>query len=57
MLDVHLPTTDGREIVLSRYTQPEREVCLLLEHLKLTLLEQAPPKIYSPNKDANSKTV
>ena len=57
MLDVHLPTTDGREIVLSRYTQPEREVSLLLEHLKLTLPEQAPPKIYSPNKDANSKTV
>ena len=57
MLDVHLPTTDGREIVLSRYTQPERDVCLLLEHLKLTLPEQAPPKIYSPNKDANSKTV
>ena len=57
MLDVHLPTTDGREIVLSRYTQPEREVCLLLEHLKLTLPEQAPPKIYSPDKDSNLKTV
>ncbi len=25
-----MPTTDGREIVLSRYTQPEQEVCLLL---------------------------
>ena len=57
MLDVHLPTTDGREIVLSRYTQPEREVCLLLEHLKLTLPEQAPPKIYSPDKDSNLKNV
>jgi hypothetical protein len=57
MLDVHLPTTDGREIVLSRYTQPEREVSLLLEHLKLTLPEQAPPKIYSPDKDSNLKTV
>ena len=57
MLDVHLPTTDGREIVLSRYTQPEREVCLLLEHLKLTLPEQAPPKIYSTDKDSNLKTV
>ena len=22
MLDVHLPTTDGREVVLTRYTQP-----------------------------------
>jgi transposase len=57
MLDVHLPTTDGREIVLSRYTQPEREVSLLLEHLKLTLPEQAPPKIYSPDKDSNLKNV
>jgi hypothetical protein len=57
MLDVHLPTTDGREIVLSRYTQPEREVSLLLEQLKLTLPEQAPPKIYSPDKNSNSKIV
>jgi hypothetical protein len=57
MLDVHLPTTDGREIVLSRYTQPEREVSLLLEHLKLTLPEQAPPKIYSPDTDSNLKNV
>src|SRR6478752_7506120 len=23
MVDVHVPTTDGRELVLSRYTQPE----------------------------------
>ena len=57
MLDVHLPTTDGREIVLSRYTQPEREVCLLLEQLKLPLPGQAPPKIYSPDKDSNLKNV
>ena len=25
MIDVHLPTTDGREIILTRYTQPEPE--------------------------------
>ena len=53
MLDVHLPTTDGREIVLSRYTQPERDVCLVLDQLNLTLPEQAPPKIYSPAKSSN----
>jgi len=47
MLDVHLPTTDGREIVLTRYTQPEKDLLLLLEQLKTTLPEQAPPKIYS----------
>ena len=50
MLDVHLPTTDGREIMLSRYTQPERDVCLLLDQLNLTLPEQAPPKIQSTEK-------
>ena len=48
MLDVHLPTTDGREIVITRYTQPEKELCLLLDQLKLTLPEQAPPKIHTP---------
>jgi hypothetical protein len=26
MLDVHLPTTGGREIILSRYIQPEKEL-------------------------------
>jgi transposase len=47
MLDVHLPTTDGREIVLTRYTQPEKDLLLLLQQLGLTLPEQAPPKIHS----------
>nr|WP_076611581.1 IS1634-like element ISVsp2 family transposase [Verrucomicrobium spinosum] len=45
MLDVHLPTTDGREVVMSRYTQPSKEMQLLLDQLKMTLPEQAPPKI------------
>lgn len=53
MLDVHLPTTDGREIVLTRYTQPEKDLLLLLEKLKITLPEQAPPKIYSPQNNSN----
>lgn len=48
MLDVHLPTTDGREIVLSRYTQPEKDLQLLLAQLNLTLPEQLPPRIPSP---------
>lgn len=47
MLDVHLPTTDGREIVLTRYTQPEKDLRLLLQELRMTLPEQAPPKIYA----------
>ena len=45
MIDVHIPTTDGRELSLTRYTQPEPEIKLLLEKLKLALPAQAPPKI------------
>ncbi|MAG98385.1 MAG: IS1634 family transposase [Alphaproteobacteria bacterium] len=47
MVDVHLPTTDGRQIVLSRYTQPEKDQQLLLQQLKLTLPPQPPPRITS----------
>ena len=46
MIDVHLPTTDGRHIVMSRYTQPEKDVSLLLAQLGLTLPEQPPFKVY-----------
>ena len=45
MIDVHLPTTDGREVILTRYTQPEPDHRLLLDSLKLQLPEQPPPKI------------
>jgi transposase len=45
MIDVHLPTSDSREVVLTRYTQPEAELELLLRSLKLELPPQPPPKI------------
>jgi hypothetical protein len=45
MIDVHVPTTDGRELMLTRYTQPEPELSLLLDKLKLDLPAQSPPKI------------
>jgi transposase len=45
MVDVHLPTTDGRELILSRYTQPETEHRMLLDQLRLSLPSQPPPKI------------
>jgi hypothetical protein len=45
MIDVHLPTSDGRTIILSRYTQPEADLQLLLKQLKLQLPDQPPPKI------------
>lgn len=45
MLDVHFPTTDGRELIFTRYTQPEREQQLLLSQLGWRLPKQPPPRI------------
>jgi hypothetical protein len=45
MLDVAVPTTDGRELLLVRHTEPNTDVALLLEKLDLTLPAQPPPKI------------
>jgi hypothetical protein len=45
MIDVRLPTTDGRELLLVRYTQPEPELRLLIQQLKLQLPPQPPPRI------------
>ena len=39
-----LPTPDRRRLVMSLYTEPQRELCLLSDQLNLTLPEQAPPK-------------
>lgn len=46
MIDVHLPTADGREILLSRYTEPDADVELLLSQLDLRSPTQPPPRIY-----------
>jgi transposase len=48
MIDLAIPTTDGRELRLTRYTEPEPELKLLLDKLKLTLPVQPPPTI-TPN--------
>jgi transposase len=45
MLDVHFPTTDGRELVFARYTQPEKDHKLLLGQLGWELPPQSPPRI------------
>lgn len=45
MLDVEIPTTDGRTITLTRHTEPEAELQLLLERLRLEWPAQPPPKI------------
>jgi transposase len=45
MLDVHFPTTDGRELVFSRYTQPAQDHQMLLAQLGWQLPPQSPPRI------------
>jgi transposase len=47
MLDVSFPTTDGRWLVMPRYTEPEPEQAILLHHLKLSLPQQPPPRIHT----------
>jgi hypothetical protein len=45
MIDVYIPTVDGRWLILPRYTQPEAETRLVLDKLKLALPAQPPPRI------------
>jgi len=45
MIDVSFPTTDGRCLKMSRYTEPEADLALLLHQLQLTLPSQPPPRI------------
>jgi transposase len=53
MVDVHLPTTDGRRLILSRYTQPEKDQLLLLRQLRLNLPDQPRPKITGQQRGIN----
>ena len=54
MIDVHVPTTDGRELLLTHHTQPQPELRLLLDTLKLELPAQPPPKITTATADPPS---
>ena len=45
MVDVQLPTTDGRTVILSRYTEPEADQAILLQRLKMNLPDQPPPRV------------
>lgn len=45
MLEVWLPTTDGRWLVMPRFTQPDADQAILLHKLKLALPQQPPPRI------------
>ena len=46
LLDVRIPTTDGRELLLVRRSEPGEDVRLLIELLKIKLPEQAVTKVY-----------
>jgi len=45
MLDVWLPTTDLRWLVMPRFTQPQADQTILLHKLHLALPQQPPPRI------------
>jgi len=45
MIDIEIPTTDGREITLTRFSESNAELRLLLAKLKLQLPDQPSPKI------------
>jgi hypothetical protein len=45
MVDVYLPTTDGRAVILSRYTEPEADQAILLQRLNMSLPAQPPPRV------------
>jgi len=49
MLEVHVPTSDGRVLVMPRYTEPEAEQTLILQALGLSLPPQSPPRIRHGN--------
>jgi hypothetical protein len=50
MLDLEVPTSDGRWLMMSRYTQPEKAVELLLSRLQMKLPEQPPPRLSAQRK-------
>ena len=45
MLDVRFPTTDGRTLILSRYTELNPDQRILVRQLNLALPPQPPPRI------------
>jgi hypothetical protein len=56
-IDVHLPTTDGRTVIMSRYTQPERELQILLKQLRLRFPSQPSPPMVDKGDVAEQSSV
>jgi len=57
MVDVHLPTTDGRHIILPRYTQPNKDQKILLQQMKMKLPAQPPTRITASNSSHREEKV
>lgn len=56
MIDVHFPTTDGRTLVLSRYTEPTPDQKILLKQLNLAMPAQPPPRITASGQLAHASS-
>ena len=54
MIDVWIPTVDGRCLILPRYTQPEKDLKMLLHKLRLELPHQPPPRITAQPTSVNA---
>jgi hypothetical protein len=50
MIDVHQPTSDGRTVLLSRYTDPDTDTALLLQKLQIPLPDQPSLQVLSAQK-------
>jgi hypothetical protein len=57
MLDVHFPTTDGRTLIMSRYTELTADQKLLVRQLNLDLPPQPPPRITAPRHAVRTPTI
>src|ERR1700756_5644323 len=56
MLDVHFPTTEGRTLILSRYTELNADQKLLASQLNLEMPPQPPPRITAAGEIAKAST-
>lgn len=54
MIDVWIPTLDGRWLILPRYTQPAKDLQVLLDQIHLALPSQPPPRITAAQASARS---
>jgi transposase len=57
IIDVWIPTRDQRWLVLPRYTQPSKEVQILLDRMRMELPPQPPPRIKAPVIEAAAPAV